>query len=158
MGLMASRIEVYALIGDCDPTTLVGRDGSIDWLGFLDSTRPRALPRSQERPTMGAGCWRAKPRLIDFMPPRMRTPELVRIIEGGYDEARDIFERLLSLRNDVGLLSEQYDPAARRMVGNFPQAFSHLALLQAAARIIIAERIDESLGALRGDTPSSSRT
>jgi hypothetical protein len=39
---------------------------------------------------------------------------------------------LLALRNDVGLLSEEYDPVAKRMVGNFPQALSHIALLQAA--------------------------
>jgi carbohydrate kinase (thermoresistant glucokinase family) len=49
-----------------------------------------------------------------------------------HDEARALFERLLSLRNDVGLLAEEYDPQARRQVGNFPQAFSHLALIMTA--------------------------
>ncbi len=48
------------------------------------------------------------------------------------DEARDIFENLLSIRNDVGLLSEEYDPKERRQLGNFPQAFSHLALVNSA--------------------------
>ncbi len=43
-----------------------------------------------------------------------------------------LFERLLKCRNDVGLLSEQYDPMAKRMLGNFPQAFSHLALIDSA--------------------------
>ena len=47
-------------------------------------------------------------------------------------EACALFERLLSLRNDVGLLAEEYDPHARRQVGNFPQAFSHLALVGTA--------------------------
>jgi GH15 family glucan-1,4-alpha-glucosidase len=43
-----------------------------------------------------------------------------------------MFERLLALRNDVGLLSEEYDPAGKRMLGNFPQALSHIALLHTA--------------------------
>jgi hypothetical protein len=47
-------------------------------------------------------------------------------------EASALFERLLSLRNDVGLLAEEYDLQARRQVGNFPQAFSHLALIGTA--------------------------
>jgi GH15 family glucan-1,4-alpha-glucosidase len=47
-------------------------------------------------------------------------------------EARALFERLLSLRNDVGLLSEEYDPVAKRMLGNFPQAFSHVGLINTA--------------------------
>ncbi|MGH9302771.1 MAG: glycoside hydrolase family 15 protein, partial [Acidimicrobiales bacterium] len=47
-------------------------------------------------------------------------------------EARKLFERLVGLCNDVGLLSEEYDPAARRLVGNFPQAFSHVALINSA--------------------------
>ena len=46
-----------------------------------------------------------------------------------------MFERLLSLRNDVGLLAEEYDPHARRQVGNFPQAFSHLALIGTALNL-----------------------
>lgn len=54
---------------------------------------------------------------------------------GRYDEAREMFERLLSLRNDLGLLSEEYDPRTRRLVGNFPQAFSHVALLNSAANL-----------------------
>jgi hypothetical protein len=48
------------------------------------------------------------------------------------DEARTLFERLLTLRNDVGLLSEEYDPRTGRLAGNFPQAFSHVALINTA--------------------------
>jgi GH15 family glucan-1,4-alpha-glucosidase len=51
---------------------------------------------------------------------------------GRNDDARVMFERLLALRNDVGLLSEEYDSDAGRMVGNFPQALSHIALVHAA--------------------------
>jgi GH15 family glucan-1,4-alpha-glucosidase len=51
---------------------------------------------------------------------------------GRHEEARATFERLLALRNDVGLLSEEYDVAARRMLGNFPQAFSHIGLVECA--------------------------
>ena len=54
------------------------------------------------------------------------------VLLGRHDEARALFERLLSLRNDVGLLAEEYDPHERRQLGNFPQAFSHLALINAA--------------------------
>jgi GH15 family glucan-1,4-alpha-glucosidase len=47
-------------------------------------------------------------------------------------EARELFERLIALRNDVGLLSEEYDPESGRLVGNFPQAFSHVGLVNTA--------------------------
>jgi GH15 family glucan-1,4-alpha-glucosidase len=51
---------------------------------------------------------------------------------GRNDDARALFERLLTLANDLGLLSEEYDPTRKRLVGNFPQAFSHIALVNAA--------------------------
>jgi GH15 family glucan-1,4-alpha-glucosidase len=50
-------------------------------------------------------------------------------------DAKKMFERLLRLQNDLGLLSEEYDPIAKRQLGNFPQAFTHLALVN-SARII----------------------
>jgi GH15 family glucan-1,4-alpha-glucosidase len=53
-------------------------------------------------------------------------------MQGKVDEARELFERLLDLRNDVGLLSEEYDPVDGRMLGNFPQAFTHLTLVNTA--------------------------
>ncbi len=53
-------------------------------------------------------------------------------LQGRHTEARELFERLLDLRNDVGLLSEEYDPVERRLLGNFPQAFTHLALVNTA--------------------------
>src|SRR4029434_1672109 len=52
---------------------------------------------------------------------------------GRKKEARELFERLLVLRNDLGLFSEEYDPRTKRQLGNFPQAFSHVALMGAAA-------------------------
>ncbi|HEY0435357.1 MAG TPA: glycoside hydrolase family 15 protein, partial [Phenylobacterium sp.] len=51
------------------------------------------------------------------------------------DEAKETFERLLSLRNDLGLLSEEYDPRAKRLVGNFPQAFTHVGLVTTALNL-----------------------
>jgi GH15 family glucan-1,4-alpha-glucosidase len=56
-------------------------------------------------------------------------------LQGRRDEAVALFERLLALRNDVGLLAEEWDPAARRMLGNFPQAFSHVAIVNSATNL-----------------------
>ena len=56
----------------------------------------------------------------------------VLVLQGRLGEARAMFERLIGLSNDVGLLAEEYDPGARRMLGNFPQAFSHVALVNSA--------------------------
>jgi GH15 family glucan-1,4-alpha-glucosidase len=57
------------------------------------------------------------------------------VIVGRVDDARRLFERLLALRNDVGLLSEEYDTTAHRLVGNFPQAFSHVGLANTAMNL-----------------------
>jgi GH15 family glucan-1,4-alpha-glucosidase len=54
------------------------------------------------------------------------------VLLGRIDEARTLFERLIGLANDVGLLAEEYDPKIKRQVGNFPQAFSHIALINTA--------------------------
>jgi GH15 family glucan-1,4-alpha-glucosidase len=54
------------------------------------------------------------------------------VLMGRTQDAKALFLRLLALRNDVGLLAEQYDVRARRQVGNFPQAFSHVALVNTA--------------------------
>jgi GH15 family glucan-1,4-alpha-glucosidase len=56
-------------------------------------------------------------------------------IQGRHREAREIFERLLSIRNDVGLLPEQFDPQRHRFLGNFPQAFSHVGLINTARNL-----------------------
>jgi GH15 family glucan-1,4-alpha-glucosidase len=53
-------------------------------------------------------------------------------LQGRMDEAEDLFERLLATRNDLGLLAEEWDPASRRQLGNFPQAFTHVALVNSA--------------------------
>jgi GH15 family glucan-1,4-alpha-glucosidase len=52
--------------------------------------------------------------------------------QGRRDEAVELFERLLSLRNDLGLLSEEYDTERKQLVGNFPQAFTHMTLVETA--------------------------
>ena len=61
-------------------------------------------------------------------------------VSGQVDKARELMDRLVAVFNDVGLVSEEYDPVNRRMVGNFPQAFSHLTFIGAAHAIAQAER------------------
>jgi alpha,alpha-trehalase len=64
-------------------------------------------------------------------------------IVGDLQSARDLMERLLVAGSPLGLYAEEFDTSTGRHLGNFPQAFSHLALIQAAARIILAERLPE---------------
>jgi GH15 family glucan-1,4-alpha-glucosidase len=61
-------------------------------------------------------------------------------LAGRTDDARALFEHLLSLRNDVGLLAEEYDPRAQRLLGNFPQAFTHVGLVNTAYNLTPRER------------------
>lgn len=61
------------------------------------------------------------------------------VLAGRHDEAREMFEHLLSFRNDVGLLAEEYDPRAGRQLGNFPQAFSHVSLIGSAYNLTAHE-------------------
>ena len=61
-------------------------------------------------------------------------------MQGRWDEAHELFGRLIGLTNDVGLLAEEYDPVARRMLGNFPQAFSHVALVNTAMNLYEREK------------------
>lgn len=62
------------------------------------------------------------------------------VLQGRCADAERLFLRLIGLRNDVGLLSEEYDPRAKRLIGNFPQAFSHLALLNSAYNLTRARK------------------
>ena len=61
-------------------------------------------------------------------------------LAGRTAEARELFEHLLSLRNDVGLLAEEYDTRSRRLLGNFPQAFTHVGLVNTAYNLTPRER------------------
>ena len=68
------------------------------------------------------------------------------VIIGQKQRARDLMERLIRVASPLGLYAEEYDAETGRHLGNFPQAFSHLALVEAAGRIIVAERIQEVRG------------
>jgi GH15 family glucan-1,4-alpha-glucosidase len=72
------------------------------------------------------------------------------VLQGRYDDARALFERLLGTANDVGLLSEEYDVRGKRLVGNFPQAFSHVGLVNTAYNLAHADKPAEQR---RGDSP-----
>jgi GH15 family glucan-1,4-alpha-glucosidase len=65
------------------------------------------------------------------------------MVVGEQQRALDLMERLLRIASPFGLYAEEFEVDAARHLGNFPQAFSHLALIEAAARIILAERVQE---------------
>src|SRR5947207_11436972 len=122
-------------------------DASLLWMplaGFLPFTdkRVRGTIEAIERELMRDGFvlrYRPEEEGVDGLPGRegvvlpcssWLVSWLHRI--GRKKEARDLFQRLLGLRNDLGLLAEEYDPIAKRQLGNFPQAFSHVSLVNAA--------------------------
>src|SRR6202012_3754569 len=70
---------------------------------------------------------------------------------GRRDDAIALFQRLLALRNDLGLVSEEYDPVAKRLLGNFPQAFSHTAIINTAAHLAALETAPATRGDRRSD-------
>jgi alpha,alpha-trehalase len=65
---------------------------------------------------------------------------------GEMRRATDLMERLLRIASPLGLYAEEFEVERARHLGNFPQAFSHLALIEAAARIILADRLEEWTG------------
>ena len=122
----------------------------IPLVGFLPATDPRVVStvRAIERELMYRGLVLRYPTEtgVDGLPPGEGTflPCTFWLadnyaVAGRHQEARELFLRLLDLRNDVGLLSEEYDPVLRRQLGNFPQAFSHVSLVNTAHNLMPAE-------------------
>jgi GH15 family glucan-1,4-alpha-glucosidase len=74
---------------------------------------------------------------------------------GRREDAVALFERLLTLRNDLGLLAEEYDPQAKRFLGNFPQAFSHIGVINTAAHLACVEPASADRGADKAAEPKS---
>ena len=114
-------------------------------VGFLEATDPRfvsTVEAIRRELTIDGLVLRYRPRgdaVVDgipagegaFLPCSFWLADAL-AMQGKLDESRELFERLLDLRNDVGLLAEEYDPVAQRQLGNFPQAFTHLALVNTA--------------------------
>jgi GH15 family glucan-1,4-alpha-glucosidase len=143
-------IADYALLSDRYSAGLVARNGSIDWLCFPRFDSPSILGRllSDE-----AGHWTQSfgsdeldasslmLPLVGFLPaddPRVlatikATEERLTLARAGQTaRARSVFERAAAFVNDVGLLADEIDPVSGELLGNFPQAFSHIGLVNAA--------------------------
>jgi GH15 family glucan-1,4-alpha-glucosidase len=119
-------------------------------IGFLPATDPRVLSTvaAIEHDLMNDGLvqrYQSDPT-VDGLPPGEGSFLACTFwyadnlaLMGRHDDARAVFERLLALRNDVGLLSEEYDPVKKRQVGNFPQAFSHVSLINTAHNLSLSK-------------------
>jgi GH15 family glucan-1,4-alpha-glucosidase len=129
-------------------------------VGFLPPTDPRIVGtvRAVERRLMADGfvCRYDTEAGIDGLPPGEAAFLACSfwladnlILQGRVGEARELFERLVALRNDVGLLAEEYDPRLRRQLGNFPQAFSHVALVNTAFNLTRSQGPAEQRAARR---------
>ncbi len=118
----------------------------IPLVGFLPPTDPRVsgTVRAIERRLVTGGfvCRYLAKQEVDALPPGEGAFLACTFwladnfaLLGRYQEAQHLFENLLALRNDVGLLSEEYNPVKRRFLGNFPQAFTHVALINTASNL-----------------------
>ena len=137
----------------------------IPLVGFLppDDVRVRGTVEAIQRELMvdglvmryatATGVDRLPPGEGAFLPCTFWLTDCLALI-GRRDEAAALFERLLALRNDVGLLSEEFDPRSGNMLGNFPQALTHMALINTAWLLSLPQRqLEESSGP--GDRPAA---
>jgi GH15 family glucan-1,4-alpha-glucosidase len=139
---------VRAFVQSYDSRRLDASVLMIPLVGFLPATDPRvrSTVAAIERHLVADGfVWRYLPedtQSLDALPPgegvflpcSFWLADNLALL-GRRADAERLFERLLALRNDVGLLSEEYDPHARRLVGNFPQAFTHVSLVNTARNL-----------------------
>jgi GH15 family glucan-1,4-alpha-glucosidase len=117
-------------------------------VGFLPASDPRISGTIEgvERELLEGGFvrrYRTQDDSLDGLPPGegVFLPCSFWLVDcyellGRHREAHELFVRLVGLANDLGLLSEEYDPRARRLLGNFPQAFTHLALVNSAFNVL----------------------
>src|SRR5688572_26258447 len=120
----------------------------IPLVGFLPATDPRVVSTVQAirrelvfgglvyryHPTDSVGVDGLPPGEGAFLPCSFWLVDCLHLM-GQQDEARSLFQKLLSMRTSLGLLAEEYDPKHRRLVGNFPQAFSHVGLINTAGNL-----------------------
>ncbi len=126
--------------------------------GFLPPTDPRivgTIEAVERRLVVDGFVFRYDPLVSEDGPPRIEGAFLAcsfwladaYLLIGRIADARQLFERLLAIRNDLGLLSEQYDTKRSRLIGNFPQAFSHIALVNTAHNLARAAKPAEQRAA-----------
>jgi GH15 family glucan-1,4-alpha-glucosidase len=123
------QIPIIGFLPADDPRVLgtmvaIERDLMVDGfvLRYRSETSPDGLPPG-EGAFLACSFW-----LVDAY-----------VLQNRWEEARALFDRLVGLSNDVGLLSEEFDPRSGRLVGNFPQAFTHVALINSAYNLSRAE-------------------
>ena len=119
-------------------------------VGFLPADEPRVagtLKAIEQRLLVDGFVRRYEPDADDGLPPGEGVFLACSfwlvdayILQKRFADARKLFDRLLALSNDVGLLSEEYDPVTQRLVGNFPQAFTHVALVNSAFNLTRLEK------------------
>ena len=146
------RIEDYALIGDCVTAALVGRSGSIDWLCLPRCDSPACFAALLGKPEHGR--WLIAPSDPAHRVERYYLNDSL-VLATTFEtsagaEGRDLFEKLLGLTNGLGLLAQEYEPLTQRQVGNFPQAFSHVALVNTAFNLTRSEGPAEQRADPRG--------
>ena len=126
--------------------------------GFLPPTDPRIIGTVEavaRRLTVDGFVYRYDPAVSEDGPPRKEGAFIAcsfwladaLLLIGRADDAWRLCDRLLAIRNDLGLLSEQYDPRGRRQIGNFPQAFSHIALISTVHNLASAAKPAEQRAA-----------
>jgi GH15 family glucan-1,4-alpha-glucosidase len=134
-------------------------------VGFLPPTDPRIIGtvKAIEQRLMADGfvCRYDTGKVADGLPPGEGAFLACSfwladnfVLQGRIGEARELFERLIALRNDVGLLAEEYDPRLGRQLGNFPQAFSHVALVNTAFNLTRSQGPAEQRAARRHQGPA----
>ena len=144
------RIESYAFLSGCHTGALVAPDGSVEWLCIPSLLRKTVDAVADELTESGFVLRYRTDETDDGMSGKEGTFLICSFwlvsalaIVGEMPQARDLMERLLRVASPLGLYAEEFEAETGRHLGNFPQAFSHLAMIEAAARIILAERLEE---------------
>ena len=133
-------IAEYGFLSDCEVSALIAAGGTVEWMCLPRMDSPSVFAANLDR---GAGSF-LHTRSRDRLDAR-RWPMLVRQVEAAIEHWKEPDQGLWEVRGPSRLYAEEIDPHSGRHLGNFPQAFSHLALINAVMHLI---RADEQLSAV----------